>query len=381
MKIFDYYLLKNLSIATFFIAIILTLIIFLTQSLKFLEIVIEAGTSSSTFWVLTALALPRFFEVILPLAIMSATLFLYNKMTMDSELIAVRASGQSSFGLARPLIILGSLVMLVLWIVTMWVAPLTVSKMQQMQNVLKSELSSILFKEGVFNAVGPGLTVYIAQKQENGNLAGLMIHDTRNTAKPPATILAKRGMMISGEQGNQVVVFDGTQQEYNPENSILQKLTFDRYTIDLPESGTARKRWAEPDERTMLQLLNPNKDNVRDIENIRQFSIEIHRRITSPVLALTLPLVALTFLLIGPIHRRGQNEKIMLGVISAIIIQGLFLTSYNLAQKHNAGLAFMYLLTFAPLCMSLFLLSQHGEAFRRALLYRQKPMQTGEAST
>lgn len=377
MKIFDFYLLKNLVIATTFIALVLTLIIFLTQSLRFLEIVINAGSSGSAFWVLTALALPRFFEVILPLSIMAATLFLYNKMTIDSELIAMRATGHSSLALAKPAIILGVMVTIILWVMTMWIAPASVAKMQLMRHELKSEFSNFLFREGVFNAIGTGLTVYIGKKEEDGDLTGLMIHDTRDPSKLPTTVLAKRGMIVTGEKGNQVIVFDGVQQQYNPQNKILQKLTFDRYTIDLPDSGESDTRWVEPDERTIGQLMNPDPNNPRDMENLREFHVEIHRRIASPILALTFPILALTILLIGPINRRGQNGKIAIGIVSIMVIQGLFLSAYNLSRNSNGGLLLMYILTFAPLIGSLFLLSAKGEAIRRTLLYRPN-MEKGE---
>ena len=101
LRIFDIYLLKNLLVATVFIAVTLAFIVFLTQSLRFLEIVINAGAGSS-FWILTALALPRFLEVILPLSMLASVLFLYNKMMLDSELVAIRAAGKSHLALAKP---------------------------------------------------------------------------------------------------------------------------------------------------------------------------------------------------------------------------------------------------------------------------------------
>ncbi len=372
MKIFDYYLFKNLFIATAFIAVILALVIFLTQSLKFLEIVIDAGSSSGAFLILTMLALPRFFEVILPLSVMASTLFLYNKMTIDTELIAMRSTGYSSFALARPAIIIGMLATLLLWSITMWIAPLSLAKMQEMRQELKADFSSLLFKEGVFNQLGKGLTVYIKEKSKDGDLAGLMIHDTRDKNSPPSTVLAKRGMIIINDKEQQVVVFDGSRQTYNPKTNILQKLTFDRYTIDLPESAAVRKRWAEPDERTMAQLLNPDLSIARNVENLSEFSIELHRRFTSPLLALAFPLIALTILLLGPVDRRGQSMRIGVAIATVMITQGLFLTAYNLAQNHSGGLALMYILVFAPILVSLFMLSGFSEKFRRQFLYTKK---------
>ena len=93
LGVFDRYIFKNVLVAATFIAVTLAVVIFLTQSLRFLELVIESGASGGTFWMLTFLAMPRFFEIIIPLSLMAATLFIYNRMTSDSELIAIRAAG------------------------------------------------------------------------------------------------------------------------------------------------------------------------------------------------------------------------------------------------------------------------------------------------
>lgn len=382
MKIFDRYLLKNLAIATVFIAVVLILIIFLTQSLRFLEIVVNAGSSGSTFLFLTALALPRTFEIILPLSLMAATIFLYNKMTLDSELIAMRGVGHSSFDLARPAMMLGLCITVVLWSVTMWIAPASLAKMNLMREELKAEISNFFFKEGVFNQVGKGLTVYIDKKSDRaGELEGLMIHDTRDTTKLPSTVLAKRGRIVSTTEGHQVIVFDGSRQEFNPKTGIFQKLRFDRYTIDLPESQAVRRRWAEPEERTIFQLLNPDPDNARDMENMRQFSVEIHRRIISPLLALVFPLIGLMALLLGPTDRRGQTKKIVIAFLGIILIQGLFLISYNLSKNSNVGLVLMYILTLAPIATCLTFLSGRSEALRYKILQTIRGMNENHIHT
>ncbi len=368
MKTFDLYLFKNLAISTAFIAVVLTLIIFLTQSLRFLEIVMNSGSSGNTFWILTCLALPRFFEVILPISLMTSTLFVYNKLTLDSELIAIRGMGKSPFDLGKSAMTLGVIMTILLWFTTMWGAPLSLAKMQQMRQDLKAEFSNFLFKESVFNHAGKGLTVYISEKQNDGELLGLMIHDTRDPAKLPSTVLAKRGMISSTHDGHQVIVFDGSRQEYNPASNTLQKLEFDRYTIDLPENKAVSKRWAEPDERTIGQLLNPDTRNARDLESIRDFNVEIHRRFTSPLLAFGFPLIALISLLLGSVDRRGQAKRIGIAIVTVILIQGLFLASYNLSRNSNIGLVLMYVLSFAPIVFGLFFLNSRSEKARQKII-------------
>ncbi len=368
IKTFDKYLFYNLLIAATFVSIILATVIFLTQSLRFLELVIESGAAASTFWTLTILALPRFFEIIMPLALMIAVIFTYNRMTTDSELIVMRAIGTSPLSIATPALSLALLTTLLLWAITMWVAPQALSAMQHKRQEVKAQLSNVIFKENIFNQAGKGLTVYARTKAEDGTLKGLMIHDERE-GQAPSTILAKSGIISSTEEGFRVTVFNGQRQEYDIKKKILSRLNFERYIIDIPDNEQMATRWKQPDERTIYELLNPDLTNKRDAENKRDFIIEIHRRIISPLLAVALTIISCAALLIGPVDRRGQAKRILIAIAGAIIIQSSYIISYNLAKNSNSGLVMMYALTMLPTVLGLYILSSHGEKLRRFYLY------------
>lgn len=370
MKVFDRYIFRNLTVSTVFIAVTLAVVVLLTQSLRFLELVINAGASGSAFWILTLLALPRFFEIIVPLALMAGTVFVYNRMSVDSELIVVRAVGYSPFSLARPALILGLIVTVLLWGMTMWVAPKSLAHMHEMRQAIKAQFSALLFREGVFNQAGKGLTVYIRERDSKGDLYGLMIYDSRETGKNPSTVLAKRGALLSVEGGYQVLVYDGTRLEYDRGKGTLSRLNFERYTIDLPDSGPVRQRWQQPDERTILELLNPDPQNARDVESSRDFRVEIHRRVVSPLLALQFVLISCVFLLLGSVDRRGQGWRIVMCIGGVVLIQSLYLVAFNLSRHSDAGLLLMYGLVLIPSALSAYMLSGLSEQARRRILYR-----------
>lgn len=373
MNVFDRYVMRNLAVATAFIGLTLAIVVFLTQSLKFLELVLESGASGSSFWILTFLALPRFFEVILPIALLAAIIFIYNRMAMDSELVAIKSSGYSPMALARPAIVLSCVICVLLWAVTMWASPKSLGQMQYMRQVIKAQFSALLFREGVFNQVGKGLTVYMRERGADGELRGLMIHDTRDTKANPSTVMAKRGVIVVDPDGEQVVVYDGSRQEYDPNKKILHRLNFERYTIDLPESNPVRQRWREPEERTILELLNPDAESRRDPKIRHEFLIEIHRRITNPLLALAFTLITCASLLLGPVDRRGQSKKIVIAIASSALLETLFVSAFNLSKKTIAGVPLLYLLVLLPSVFAFFLLSSAGEKFRRKLLYKPDP--------
>ena len=362
--VFDRYLMKNLLWATLFTALSLAAVIMLTQSLRFLELIINSGASSFSFFALTFLAMPRFFEVILPIALMIGVVFIYNRMSTDSEIVVMRASGFSPMRLGQPAIALAICITAIVFLITSWLAPVALSKMQLMRVTIKAQYSSLLLRDGIFNQVGEDLTVYIHDRNKEGEMEGLLIHDTRGNAKMPVTIIAKRGVIVSDEAGQQVVVYDGSRQEYNAENGSLARLDFERYSLDLPEAGPVRQRWREPDERTLIELLNPGADVRGNEKRSREFLVEAHRRVVSPFLTISFTLVALCCLLLGATNRRGMAWRIVAASACVIVVQGLYLVSYNLAKEGNLGLMLMYLLVFAPLLTAYYLLSPFSENFR-----------------
>jgi lipopolysaccharide export system permease protein len=365
--IFDRYLLKNLLVAMLFTAISLAAIIMLTQSLRFLELIINSGASSLSFFLLTFLAMPRFFEVILPIALMISVVFIYNRLSSDSEIVVMKAAGFSPMRLSRPALALGIVVTGIVFVITAWVAPLSLSKMQMMRVAIKEQYSALLLREGVFNQIGRDLTVYVHQRGEGGALLGLLIHDTRDPVAPAVTVIAERGIIVADEDGQQVVVFDGSRQRIDPQTGALSRLDFERYSLDLPESGPARQRWREPDERTLPELLRAGPQDFEAVTQRREFMVEAHRRIVSPFLAMTFAVVGLSCLLLGGADRRGFGMRIVVASACVVLLQGFYLVAYNLSKEGNTGLILMYVVAFAPLAAGLYALSAGSEGVRARL--------------
>ncbi len=70
-------------------AFLLTAVIWLTQSLRLLDLVINRGQSAPTFVYLTILILPGLLVIILPIAYFAGTLFALSKLNSDSELVVM----------------------------------------------------------------------------------------------------------------------------------------------------------------------------------------------------------------------------------------------------------------------------------------------------
>lgn len=370
------YLVKNLLSVTVFVALTLTMVIWLTQSLKLLELVANSEAPPGIFLKLVALTLPRFLEVILPLSLVIAVLFVYNKLILDNELVVLRSCGFDQMALAKPALLLAAGMTVLLLFMTTWLSPESYARMQSLRQMVKAEYSTFLLREGVFNTFGKSLTVYLRARGQDGALLGLVIHDTRDRNKPPVTITAKKGIVVAENDVPSIIVYDGMRQQLDPETGTASRLYFSKYTIEITgfENDTPL-RWREASERTVAELLNPDMTNRRDVSNRDLFLAEANHRLVTPFNALGFTLIALTCILLGPFNRRGQNKKVLLAALLVILAEAFNLSIVNFAKKHIEALPLLYAATSLPLVCGFWLLGLQGEQQLKALLKRWKPVE------
>jgi lipopolysaccharide export system permease protein len=361
-----------MALATAMVTVVLAAIVFLTQSLRFLELVINSGASSLAFWSLTFLSLPRFFEIILPMALLAALIFVYHRMTMDGELVAMRAAGFSPRNLARPAFKLAVIVLVTMYAVTLWIAPKALQTLQIMQESIRAQISQSLFREGVFNSFGDGMSIYVRSRESgksDGALLGLMIHDARKKNAPPVTITARRGTIQSLADRHEIIVYDGVRQERSAQTGILRNLKFERYTLEIPFQSAVSSRWAEPEERSFQDLLFPNTQETRDLEARRDFEIEIHRRLAGPLMVIVFAVIACAAMLPGAMERRGMSRRIACAIAAAVVIQASYLSAFSLARNYDIGFVMLYSVMIIPALVSYYILTHADEGRLRGIFY------------
>ncbi len=363
-QIYDRYILRQLMISTLVIAGGLSMIIMLTQSLKLIELVMESNASAASFFSMMALSIPRFFEAVLPAAVLIATLFVFHRLAMDSEMVVLRASGASPLRLARPVFTGAVALVALLLVISLWVSPAGIAKMQTMRKEVRAQYAHLLFREGIFNTVGKNLTAYVHQRAQDGRLFGLMVHDTRQTNNrgPAVTVVARSGNIVSEAKGQKIIVYDGSRQELNPYTGKFSRLDFKQYTLDMPDEATpVDERWREPDERTLSQLVDPSDKETLTGEEHLQFRAEINRRFSTPILMLAFALVGACCLLMAPFTRGGQMPMIGITATGALLLQGLYLAVFSLAKKSLLGCILLYAVAGLPVLFALFFLTPAGE--------------------
>lgn len=337
------YMFRQLVWWTIVVAATLTCVVWLTQSLRFVEMIVNTGLSATTFVTFTLLLLPSFLSLIGPIAVFAAIMFTYTKMLNDSEIVVLRATGMSPFKIGRPALILATLVMLLGYLNTIYLMPASFREFKDLQREFRSELSSLFLQEGVFNPVIDGVTVFIRERSKDGQLYGIIIHDERISEKP-VTMMAEQGAIVSSDKGPRVLMINGNRQEVREDDGRLSLLYFDRYTFDLSAlNKTEINLWREPEERFIHELLFPS-DQAEVVYNYRLLRMEGLFRLSSPLLYVAFAAIGLAFLLGGEFNRRGQFLRILVAVCCVTAIQIIVLSIKNLGEKTPALESIIYLL-------------------------------------
>ncbi|MBP7336080.1 LPS export ABC transporter permease LptF [Niveispirillum sp.] len=350
------YLLRNLVLATLVVTGALSAAIWLTQSLRLVELVVEGGAGFGAFAHLAILSFPTFLPVVLPFGVLTAVLFTYNRLTQDSELVVMRAAGLGPMALARPVLILAGLATLLCFVLSVYLGPAAQRSLVAMRQSVRSDMSAALLREGTFNELSDGLTIYVRDRLADGTLQDILIHDSR-TEGETTTIAAASGTLTDAEGVPRVLVHDGVQSKFITATGRTEWLEFERYAVDLQSlRRELPPRWVEPRERPLADLWTPNATDPTDRRFAGRLRAELHNRLASPFLVLSFAIIALAALLPGEFSRRGHGRRITIAAVGALVLQAAVLGIVSLIGKVPVLAGLLYLFVLAPVPLGLWYL-------------------------
>jgi lipopolysaccharide export system permease protein len=342
------YMLRQLALGLVAVTGGLALLIWLTQSLRFVELVLDRGLSLAVFFELTVFMLPNFVAVILPVTTFIVILAVYNRMEDDRELVVMRAAGMGPRALARPALVLAGGAALIGWTMNLWVVPESYRAFREYQFEIRTRMAAVLVQEGVFNALGDGLTVYVRERDRDGLFRGIVMHDARDRAAP-VTILAERGWLALEGDTPRVTLLNGTRQELDRRTGTLRVLSFAENTMSLAtEAAREEARYRDARERGVIELLRPDPAEPISARDRARFVVEAHQRLAGPLVTLSLALVALACLLTGEFSRHGKTGRVIVAVAIGGGLTALWVALGNLATRQLALVPLIWVQAVLP---------------------------------
>ena len=328
MARFDRYILSQFLVLFGFFSLVLVSIYWLNQAVRLFDGLIGDGQSALVFLEFTALTLPNVIRIVLPMATFAAVVYVTNRLSSESELVVMQATGFSPWRLARPVLWYGLIVGLFMLLVTHVLVPVSMGQMQVRQDDLKRNVSSQLLTEGAFLHPADGITFYIRHIEADGTLNDVFLSDRRNR-DAPQTYTAARAYLVadrSSDEGTaKLVMLDGLAQTLRSNGQRLFTTHFQDFTYDIGRLfGGISVPFVHVRYLPTWQLLTATEE-VSKLTGASRGEVieEAHVRFAQAFTCVAVALIGFGTLLTGGFSRFGIWRQIVLAIILLLVVKAV----------------------------------------------------------
>jgi lipopolysaccharide export system permease protein len=338
MDIIGRYIFRQTASSLAMILITLTLIVWMTTALRQISLVTNQGQSLLIFLQITLFAMPNLIAIVAPVALLISALHSLNRLSGDSELIVLSASGSTVWRVMKPYLLLALIVSAFTAYANADLAPRSMRILRDYAVKVRTDLIAQVLQPGKFNSPESGLTLHIADRAANGDLIGLVIHDERDPTQI-MTYLAESGRIIKQEDGRALLVMrNGHIQRQNGKSKAVQIIVFDSYLFDISQFGPKEgARDYKPRERFLSELLNPDVNDPFYKQNTGKFRSELHDRLSNPLYPILFVLIVGVHLGYPRTTRDGRMQSLLAAFAVAAGLRVVGLAGVNMLTKDISG--------------------------------------------
>ncbi|HET7452587.1 MAG TPA: LPS export ABC transporter permease LptF [Thermoanaerobaculia bacterium] len=313
-----------------------TFLLLLRSLVQLSEMVIRRGAPASLVLRLLLLTLPQVLVLTIPMAFLFGVLIGIGRLSGDSEIVALRASGVSRWTLFRPVGMAGAALALLVAFLSMWGYPTANDRLERLENRLFASAALEMVRPRVFTEPRTEWEWIMFVDRDAAGTAGWrgVFLDDRTDPARESVIVAREGRFRF--DGNRlwldlVDAIQHTTERMDPRTYHVDRS--DRLSILVHESPAANVA-GHVEKGVRLQTLAELLANLRrpaaSPERYRLLEVEVHKKFAIPAACLAFALVGLP---LGITNRRGGKGSGF--AISLVIILGyylLFNTGENWAE-------------------------------------------------
>jgi lipopolysaccharide export system permease protein len=340
---FDRYLLSQLITLFGFFSLVLVAVYWVNRAVKLFDTLVGNGESAMVFLEFTALTLPNVIRLVLPISAFAAAVYATNRLTRDSELVVMQATGFSPFRLARPVLIFGVIVALMMAALLHVIVPASRQALALRGAEIEANVSARFLRDGAFMHPAPGVTLYIREVAPEGELRDVFVSDAREPDRR-TTYSARRALAVQTDTGPKVVMYDGMVQTLTYADRRLAVTRFVDLTYDLGfATGGASRGRVSIEELPTRDLLAATPERMAETGASRAAMIfEGHSRLARPLLAVAGPLIGFATLLVGAFSRFGLWRQVLAAVVLIIVLQMTDNLAATVAMRDERAWALTY---------------------------------------
>lgn len=343
MKKYTIYLIKNLFYSFCLTVFIITAIIWVTRSIKYIKYITEYGLEINIFFQVILLILPPLMLIILPISIIITNILIYNKLIKNNELIILQNSGVSKKSILFASFLLSLACSSYIFYLTFFLIPKTDYKLINIQKNMKNNIINVLLNNDNFNRLN-NITLYVKEKQDD-SLNNLLIYIENKKENKIQMIYAKKGIV----QDNIIKLVNGNIQEFFYTNQSAQTtMFFNEYTVDLFKYYNINKNDFKEKKFSFSSL------NIIELlffydKNNKEYLYELHQRIINGLICLSVGLLSAFLIINANFSRTNNNKDLLQNFIINISIFLIVLYTLKLA-KNNINIIYLsYLFIFIPI--------------------------------
>ncbi len=348
-KIISRHSFLHVAVTTVILTIVLVFGAWLTQSLRFIEVIIEKDVSMTRYLAMVWLLLPNLTSVVLPVCTLLATVYTLYKLTADNELVVYKSVGLSNIQIAAPFILWAVLMTAFCAGLNNYWGPKSNEKFYNVRGEISREFSSGLLRDGVFNRI-KDTVIYIGSHTDSGQLEGVYIHERAKDKQPSVTVYAQHGFMTQEGDKNTLYLFNGNRQSGDPSQSGYNIAYFNEFKYDLDFYKNINAKVKLHTTLSFKDLINPPMD-VTSGARVKMI-VEAHKRILNPFFVMIFVLFSCAVLLGGFHQRRGRWKRNSAAVGLSLALELGVIGILNSLTKNKYAILISYLLSLGVCAFS-----------------------------
>lgn len=335
------FILPLLVSTVFFICFLLTFELFrLTEMLVSRDI--SLGFTAS---LVGSIAL-TFVPLSLPIAVFFSTIYCLNRLSGDSEYIAMRAGGLTKSRILMPFLVVAALLSISMYQLNQNIIPGSNKSFRQKITYLTSSGLLAGIKEGQFFTLIPEVTLFASKATKYGrNLNEVFLHLKENNGRE-RVIFSSRGELLFETEGNTLsnkltlVLYDGNIIGRSPQ-SDLEKINFSQYTFPISygqfgDSFSLKETMLSSKELAEVLKMTPEEADQAYGFNKKEFfnaKYEFWSRKNNALICFVFCFLGFG---LGITGNRGKNKSSgLIGLGCLLLYYGLYFSLVSLAKNNT----------------------------------------------
>ena len=227
--------LKELTKAFFLTGASLSIIVWVIQSVNYLDLVIEDGHGLDIYFKYSLMNFPKIFSKILPLIFFFTLFYKILEYEKKNELLIFWTFGVSKAQFVNILISFSLIIFFVQVLLGGFVKPLSQNKARSFIIDSNIDFFPSLVRQGQFIDVISGLTIFIEKKTADDQFHNVLITEELSNGQKKI-IYAKKGSLISNSKEKKFYMTNGNMIDQNNNKSTF--IQFDELNFNLTKYGS-----------------------------------------------------------------------------------------------------------------------------------------------